>query len=126
MLQLICIFAAHSAVVLKAESVADKVEWLNRLRKVAGPYKGGEAKGVGARQGKAQCTFANGEAARRDGNARDSGRSAAVLHLADGARDFRQPQGGRGDSDRPHRPADCDNEKGLFTNKRERKWKRKK
>lgn len=44
-LQLICIFAAHSAVVLKAESVADKVEWLNRLRNVAGPYKGGEAKG---------------------------------------------------------------------------------
>ncbi|KAK7817989.1 dynamin-2b [Quercus suber] len=39
------VLKAHSAVVLKAESVADKVEWLNRLRKVAGPYKGGEAKG---------------------------------------------------------------------------------
>ncbi|GMY04890.1 dynamin-2A isoform X1 [Fagus crenata] len=39
------VLKAHSAVVLKAESVADKVEWLNRLRNVAGPYKGGEAKG---------------------------------------------------------------------------------
>ncbi|KAL4655037.1 hypothetical protein ACB092_01G422200 [Castanea dentata] len=39
------VLKAHSAVVLKAESVADKVEWLNRLRSVAGPYKGGEAKG---------------------------------------------------------------------------------
>lgn len=37
--------AAHSAVLLKAESMADKVEWLNKLRNVAQPSKGGQAKG---------------------------------------------------------------------------------
>ena len=37
-------YAAHSAVLLKAESMADKVEWLNKLRKVIG-VKGGQAKG---------------------------------------------------------------------------------
>lgn len=37
-------FAAHSAVVLKAESMADKVEWLNKLQKVIGS-KGGLVKG---------------------------------------------------------------------------------
>lgn len=36
--------AAHSAVVLKAESVTDKTEWLNRLRKVISS-KGGQVKG---------------------------------------------------------------------------------
>ena len=41
--------AAHSAVVLKAESVADKVEWINKLSKVIqpsrGPMKGASADG---------------------------------------------------------------------------------
>lgn len=36
--------AAHSAVVLKAESVADKTEWLNKLRNVISS-KGGQVKG---------------------------------------------------------------------------------
>jgi hypothetical protein len=34
-------FAAHSAVVLKAESMGDKVEWLNKLRNVI-QSKGGQ------------------------------------------------------------------------------------
>ncbi|WOH04488.1 hypothetical protein DCAR_0623897 [Daucus carota subsp. sativus] len=38
------VLKAHSAVLLKAESMADKVEWLNKLRKVIG-VKGGQAKG---------------------------------------------------------------------------------
>lgn len=33
-------FAAHSAVVLKAETVADKVEWINKISKVIQPSKG--------------------------------------------------------------------------------------
>jgi len=37
-------FPAHSAVVLKAESVADKVEWLNKLRNVI-QSKGGQVIG---------------------------------------------------------------------------------
>lgn len=39
------VLKAHSAVLLKAESMADKVEWLNKLRNVAQPSKGGQAKG---------------------------------------------------------------------------------
>ena len=39
--------AAHSAVVLKAESVADKVEWINKLSKVIQPSRG-PMKGVSA------------------------------------------------------------------------------
>ncbi|XWS24690.1 hypothetical protein CRYUN_Cryun27aG0005000 [Craigia yunnanensis] len=43
------ILKAHSAVVLKAESVADKVEWINKLSKVIqpsrGPMKGASADG---------------------------------------------------------------------------------
>lgn len=35
--------AAHSAVVLKAESMADKTEWLNKLRNVISS-KGGQVK----------------------------------------------------------------------------------
>ncbi|KAK2993044.1 hypothetical protein RJ640_024918 [Escallonia rubra] len=38
------VLKAHSAVVLKAESVADKVEWINKLRNVIGS-KGGPVKG---------------------------------------------------------------------------------
>jgi dynamin GTPase len=38
-------FAAESAVVLKAENMADKVEWLNKLRNLVGPSKAGEVKG---------------------------------------------------------------------------------
>ena len=37
--------AAHSAVVLKAESMADKVEWLNKLKNIAQPVKGSQ--GIG-------------------------------------------------------------------------------
>lgn len=37
--------AAHSAVVLKAESVADKIEWLNKIRNVVQPSTGGQVKG---------------------------------------------------------------------------------
>jgi dynamin GTPase len=33
-------FAADSAVVLKAENMADKVEWLNKLRNLVGQVKG--------------------------------------------------------------------------------------
>ncbi|KAI3464298.1 hypothetical protein Pfo_020961 [Paulownia fortunei] len=38
------VLKAHSAVVLKAESMADKTEWLNKLRNVIGS-KGGQVKG---------------------------------------------------------------------------------
>ena len=37
-------FAAHSAVLLKAESIADKAEWLEKLRNVV-ESKGGQVKG---------------------------------------------------------------------------------
>lgn len=37
-------FAAQSTVLLKAESMADKVEWMNKLRNVA-QAKGGQAIG---------------------------------------------------------------------------------
>ncbi|KAK9271047.1 hypothetical protein L1049_026636 [Liquidambar formosana] len=39
------VLKAHSAVVLKAESMADKVEWVNKLRNVIEPSKGGQMKG---------------------------------------------------------------------------------
>lgn len=32
--------AAHSEVLLKAESMADKVEWMNKIRNVIQPSKG--------------------------------------------------------------------------------------
>ncbi|XP_073139438.1 dynamin-2A-like isoform X2 [Henckelia pumila] len=41
------VLKAHSAVVLKAESMADKTEWLNKLRNVIGS-KGGQVKGESA------------------------------------------------------------------------------
>lgn len=49
------VLKAHSAVVLKAESMADKVEWINKLSKVIqpsrGPMKGASAdRGPGMRQ----------------------------------------------------------------------------
>ncbi|XP_022152464.1 dynamin-2A-like [Momordica charantia] len=34
------VLKAHNAVVLKAESMADKVEWLNKIRNVIQPYRG--------------------------------------------------------------------------------------
>ena len=40
----IFVYSAHSAVVLKAESMADKVEWLNKLRSVI-QSKGGQVIG---------------------------------------------------------------------------------
>ena len=36
---------AHNDVLLKAESMADKVEWLNKLGNVVQPSKGGQLKG---------------------------------------------------------------------------------
>lgn len=39
------VLKAHSAVLLKAESLADKVEWLNKLGHVVPPSKGGQVKG---------------------------------------------------------------------------------
>ncbi|KAI6701768.1 hypothetical protein NL676_016092 [Syzygium grande] len=39
------VLKAHSAVVLKAESVADKIEWLNKIRNVVQPSTGGQVKG---------------------------------------------------------------------------------
>ncbi|XP_039018427.1 dynamin-2B-like [Hibiscus syriacus] len=48
------VLKAHSAVVLKAESMADKVEWMNKLSKViqpsVGPMKGAPDGGPGMRQ----------------------------------------------------------------------------
>ncbi|KAF9670515.1 hypothetical protein SADUNF_Sadunf13G0077100 [Salix dunnii] len=43
----------HSAVVLKAESMADKVEWMNKISKVAQPSKGGQMRGVSPEGGPA-------------------------------------------------------------------------
>ncbi|KAK4757491.1 hypothetical protein SAY87_018792 [Trapa incisa] len=39
------VLKAHSAVILKAENAADKVEWLNKLRNIAQPSGGGQVKG---------------------------------------------------------------------------------
>ncbi|KAL4303962.1 hypothetical protein GQ457_10G015750 [Hibiscus cannabinus] len=48
------VLKAHSAVVLKAESIADKVEWMNKLSKIiqpsVGPVKGAPDGGPGMRQ----------------------------------------------------------------------------
>lgn len=38
--------AAHSAVVLKAESMTDKIEWMNKIRSIIQPSKGGQLKGA--------------------------------------------------------------------------------
>ena len=47
-------FAAHSAVVLKAESMADKVEWVNKIKAViqskGGSFKGPNTEGGSMRQ----------------------------------------------------------------------------
>ena len=40
------VFAAHSTVVLKAESMADKVEWVNKIRNISGHSKGTPSKGA--------------------------------------------------------------------------------
>ena len=45
--------AAHSAVILKAESMADKVEWINKILKIAQPSKGGKLRGVSPEGGPA-------------------------------------------------------------------------
>ncbi|KAL6999429.1 dynamin GTPase [Sarracenia purpurea var. burkii] len=42
------VLKAHSALFLKAESMADKVEWLNKLGNVIQPSKGGQLKGDAA------------------------------------------------------------------------------
>ncbi|KAG2710086.1 hypothetical protein I3760_04G008800 [Carya illinoinensis] len=41
------VLKAHSAVVLKAESVADKSEWMNKIRNVIQPSRGGQMKSEG-------------------------------------------------------------------------------
>ncbi|CAM8992016.1 hypothetical protein QQ045_026341 [Rhodiola kirilowii] len=45
------VLKAHNSVLLKAESVADKVEWLNKLGYVVEPSKGSTAKGRPAESG---------------------------------------------------------------------------
>ncbi|KAM3729337.1 hypothetical protein ACB098_12G003800 [Castanea mollissima] len=40
------VLKAHSAVVLKAESMADKIEWMNKIRSVIQPSKAGQLKGT--------------------------------------------------------------------------------
>ncbi|KAJ0965484.1 hypothetical protein J5N97_026622 [Dioscorea zingiberensis] len=40
------VLKAHSAVVLKAENIADKTEWVNKIRNVIQPSKGTSAKGI--------------------------------------------------------------------------------
>ncbi|ERN04936.1 dynamin-2A [Amborella trichopoda] len=39
------VLKAHSAVVLKAENMADKIEWVNKIRSIIQPSKGGPIKG---------------------------------------------------------------------------------
>lgn len=39
------VLKAHSAVILKAETTAEKIEWLNKLRNVIQPSTGGQVKG---------------------------------------------------------------------------------
>ncbi|KAA3468438.1 dynamin-2A-like [Gossypium australe] len=55
------VLKAHSAVVLKAESMADKTEWLNKLSKViqpsTGPVKGGPDGTPGMRQSRSDGSF---------------------------------------------------------------------
>ncbi|KAA8528048.1 hypothetical protein F0562_035083 [Nyssa sinensis] len=45
------VLKTHSSVVLKAESMADKVEWLNKLSNVIQPSKGGQIKGASSEGG---------------------------------------------------------------------------
>ncbi|GLT68238.1 hypothetical protein SLA2020_404890 [Shorea laevis] len=40
------VLKAHSAVVLKAESMTDKIEWMNKIRNIIQPSKGGQLKGA--------------------------------------------------------------------------------
>ncbi|KAF3791358.1 Dynamin-2B [Nymphaea thermarum] len=40
------VLKAHSAVVLKAESIADKIEWINKISNVINPSKGTSGKGT--------------------------------------------------------------------------------
>ncbi|KAJ6696951.1 hypothetical protein OIU85_003325 [Salix viminalis] len=47
------VLKAHSAVILKAESMADKVEWINKMLKIAQPSKGGKMRGVSPEGGPA-------------------------------------------------------------------------
>ncbi|KAL5856561.1 hypothetical protein ACOSQ3_004019 [Xanthoceras sorbifolium] len=39
------VLKAHSSVLLKAETVAEKAEWLNKLRSIVQPFRGGDGKG---------------------------------------------------------------------------------
>lgn len=45
------VLKAHSAVLLKAESMADKIDWMNRINNVIQPSKGTTAKGAPAPDG---------------------------------------------------------------------------
>ncbi|KAK1285430.1 Dynamin-2A [Acorus calamus] len=40
------VLKAHSAVILKAENMADKIEWMNKIRNVIQPSKGAPSKGA--------------------------------------------------------------------------------
>ncbi len=43
--------AAHSAVILKAESMSDKTEWMNKIRSIIQPSKAGQLKGASTEGG---------------------------------------------------------------------------
>ncbi|XP_038889854.1 dynamin-2B-like isoform X2 [Benincasa hispida] len=45
------VLKAHTAVVLKAESAADKVEWTNKIRNVIQPSRGGQTRGASSEGG---------------------------------------------------------------------------
>lgn len=51
--------AAHSAVVLKAESMTDKIEWMNKIRNIIQPSKGGQLKGA-SNEGGLRQSFSDG------------------------------------------------------------------
>ena len=52
-------FAAHSAVVLKAESMADKVVWVNKIKAVI-QSKGGSLKGPNTEGGSMRQSHSDG------------------------------------------------------------------
>ncbi|KAE8022234.1 hypothetical protein FH972_008050 [Carpinus fangiana] len=53
------VLKAHSAVVLKAESMTDKIEWMNKIRSIIQPSKGGQLKGA-SNEGGLRQSFSDG------------------------------------------------------------------
>lgn len=53
------VLKAHSAVVLKAESMTDKIEWMNKIRNIIQPSKGGQLKGA-SNEGGLRQSFSDG------------------------------------------------------------------